>query len=334
MSVAPLSHAERTYIVDGLTQSPPQRQDGRGLADYRPLEVQEPMTRAASGSACAVIGTTEVMCGVKAEVESCAQPSVPIVQGERSVSYMPWLPATPRVQAAVEYSPALLHEHSPAELGMITTTVQEMLAACFARQGDAYGPFPARQFVVVPHAKYWLLHVDVYVLSWSGGNVLDTLFAAVFAALWGTRLPRTKLLAMDTRAGADTAGVVGADNDPAGMKFITRGRRTAAAKSTATMDFALLDDADGGAHLHGREGLPVCVSVYPLGDTFLLDPTLEEESSLRTCISVLAARDGRLYGVRQRGDGVATLATVNKAVETGVYYAGYLCDALQTKRRA
>ncbi|WFD02477.1 hypothetical protein MOBT1_001160 [Malassezia obtusa] len=331
MSHAALSRAERSYILDGLSASPAQRQDGRSLTDFRPFEVESSSTPQADGSARVLLGSTEVVCGIKAEVEAYQAPRVSCESGKHTEAFSPWLPPTPRVQATVEYSPALLHEHSAVELSMITSTVQDMLSGCFTLHSDRFGPLLARQFIIVPYAKYWTLHIDVYVLSWSGGNVLDALFAAVSVALWNTWLPGTKMLAMDTTTlQQDTSRAPDAtDDDPMGMKFITRGKRHAAGRPAAqALDFALEDEWDEGHLLDGRDDVPVCISVYPVRDTFLLDPTLEEESALSISIAVLASASGRLYGVRQRGDGEVTLSTVNKAIEVGMYYARQLAKTL------
>ena len=331
MSHAALSRAERSYIVDGLSATPPQRQDGRSLTDFRPIQVEAGQTPQADGSARVMLGSTEVVCGVKAEVEAYQAPRVSCMAGNKEEEFMPWLPPTPRVQAAIEFSPALLHEHNAVELGMITSAVQEMLSACFRLNSDHFGPLDVRQFIIVPFAKFWTLHVDVYVLSWSGGNVLDTVFAAVLAAIRNTRLPGTKLLAMDTaKLQQDAATAPDAtEDDPMGMKFITRGKKHAAGRPAAqSVDFALEDEWEEGNQLDGRAEVPVCISVYPVRDTFLLDPTLEEESALPTSIAVLASASGRLYGVRQRGDGEVTLRTMNQAIEVGMYYARQLAKTL------
>lgn len=335
MPSAALSRAERSYILDGLVAAPPHRQDGRGLTEFRTLEVASPTTPQADGSARVLLGSTEVLCGIKAEMETYTPPRVHCQAGSTSQEFSPWLPPTPRVQTSVEYSPALLHEHTATTLSMLTCTVQDMLSACFGLHADQFGPLLARQFVVVPNAKFWTLYIDVHVISWSGGNVFDALFAAVATALWSTQLIETKMLAMDTTTsqhGQETAPDATAD-DQVGMKFITRGKRTAPGQTGAhPVDFALESEWDAGVPLDGRNEVPVCISVYPVGDAFLLDPTLEEEAALPSSIAVLASATGRLYGIRQRGEGELAIATIQKATELGVYYARQLAPTLQAAR--
>ena len=121
------------------------------------------------------------------------------------------------------------------------------------------------------------------------------------------------------------------------MKFLTRGRQAtggaagSASSGTVTqaVDFALTSEWDDGHTLYGREEVPVCVSVYPVQGTFLLDPTLEEESALSSSVVVFASQSGRVYGVRQRGDASLSLSAVHEATDIGVYYARQLAQTLQ-----
>jgi len=325
MAQTALSRAERTFVLDGLSVTPVQRLDNRSLHEFRAIEVDTSTTEHADGSARVSLGGTEILCGIKAEMETYEAPRVTVHDGKELYEFAPWLPPRPRVQVSVESSPALLHEHNATELSMMTSTVEDMLSACFGRNGNAFGPLDARQFIVVPYAKFWLIHVDVYVMSWSGGNVLDAIFAAVYVAFGNTRIPATKLL--DATRSKEQESEPTDDDDPAGMKFITRGKKPA--PSTGAMDFALESEWGNGRLLDGREEVPVCISVYPVRDSFLLDPTLEEEASLMSCVAVLGSASGRLYGVRQTGSGDISVEIIHKAMDVGLYYAQHLARTLQ-----
>ena len=304
MPPATLSRTEQSYLLDGLRSKPAERADRRGLHEYRMMQVDTDLSLQADGSARVVLGSTEVHCGVKAP--------------------------SPRVQVMVEYSPALLHEHNATELAMITDTVQDMLQACYALTGNSIGPLDARQFIVVPYARYWVLHLDVYVMSWSDGIVLDAVFAAAFCAMYQARIPGTKILALDKAAARQDDEVD--QDDPAGIKFITRGRKpSSSAALDDAVDFALENEWDHGRLLAGREDVPVCISIYPFEDTYLLDPTLEEETALSSSIAVLASARGHIYGIRQRGSGELTLDAIHKAADVGASYAKQLAQTLQAR---
>jgi len=327
MPPATLSRTEQSYLLDGLRSKPAERADRRGLHEYRMMQVDTDLSLQADGSARVVLGSTEVHCGVKAEIESYDAPHVNV---STDLEFAPWLPPSPRVQVMVEYSPALLHEHNATELAMITDTVQDMLQACYALTGNSIGPLDARQFIVVPYARYWVLHLDVYVMSWSGGNVLDAVFAAAFCAMYQARIPGTKILALDKAAARQDDEVD--QDDPAGIKFITRGRKpSSSAAIDDAVDFALENEWDHGRLLSGREDVPVCISIYPFEDTYLLDPTLEEETALSSSIAVLASARGHIYGIRQRGSGELTLDAIHKAADVGASYAKQLAQTLQAR---
>ena len=341
-----LSRSEQGFIAEGISAQPSQRSDGRASTDFRPIEVATGVAEEADGSARVRIGSTEVMCGVKAEVEPYAAPRVGVSDGNSSGAYRPWLPPTPRVRCTLEYSPALLEGMHSTDQTALQSALREMLAGCFAVNGSSVGPFDAAQFIVVPHTRFWLLHVDVLVLSQSGGNVLDAAFAAMFCALWDTKLPRTQALRLE----APPAGDLTTKDDPAGIKFLTRGRTPAQRQTEQqeAVDFTLSDEWKDGKRLQGHGEVPVCVCVYPLQNGFLLDATLEEEATLPVCVAVLASSGGHIYGVQQRGHGDMDLPTLKRATEVrtahrtapggtltghqvGIYHARHLALALATQ---
>ena len=61
-----LSQAERLYIEAGVACGV--RADGRGLEDFRPLQLETGLLQQASGSARLRLAGTDVLAGVKCEV--------------------------------------------------------------------------------------------------------------------------------------------------------------------------------------------------------------------------------------------------------------------------
>lgn len=115
-----------------------------------------------------------------------------------------------------------------------------------------------RNLGILPHKKAWLLSVDLVVLA-DAGNALDALFMAARAALWDTKVPRTRPIQYQARrAGAVDADAMEVEGDPAagtGSAFDTRDMKRAAA------DFELPDYWDEGEVLDGRDRWPVCVTL-------------------------------------------------------------------------
>ena len=104
---------------------------------------------------------------------------------------------------------------------------------------------------IIPGRKAWLLTLDLMVLS-DAGNVYDALFMAARAALWDTRVPKTR--AVEYRRDKAKAGDE-MDVDPESQSgLVTR------PKASAT-DFELEDSWDEGPLLGGRDAWPVCVTL-------------------------------------------------------------------------
>lgn len=108
---------------------------------------------------------------------------------------------------------------------------------------------------ILPKKKAWLLHLDVTILS-DAGNAFDVVFMAARAALWDTKVPRTRSVQY---AGRNTARAPeeNMDIDPnsvAASGFNTR-------EVPAATDFELADTWDEGDPLEGRERWPVCITL-------------------------------------------------------------------------
>ena len=114
---------------------------------------------------------------------------------------------------------------------------------------------------ILPNKKSWLLNLDIIVLS-DSGNIYDALFMAARAALWDTKVPRTRSVAYKARgSGSDAAagkraggsGDMDLDEDtPSG--FDTRHTMNAT-------DFEIPDYWDEGEVLDGRDRWPVCITL-------------------------------------------------------------------------
>lgn len=96
------------------------------------------------------------------------------------------------------------------------------------------------------------------------GNALDALFMAARAALWDTKVPRTRPIQYQgRRGGGANEDAMEAEGDPAAgarSAFDTRDMKRDAA------DFELPDYWDEGEVLDGRDRWPVCVTLNLVGD--------------------------------------------------------------------
>ena len=125
---------------------------------------------------------------------------------------------------------------------------------------------------ILPRKKAWLLHLDLLVLS-DMGNTFDALFLAARAALWDTKVPRTRSVEYKApRSSADKGGGTMGDVIERGDVDVdltaSSGFDTRSQVSRAT-DFELPDYWDEGEVLDGRDRWPVCVALNVVCYLFL-----------------------------------------------------------------
>lgn len=119
--------------------------------------------------------------------------------------------------------------------------------------------------------KSWLLNLDLVILV-DSGNVYDAIFMAARAALWDTKVPRTRSVeykAKKTGASATVDGKTGGSGDMDVGEEVVSGFDTRQIQSAT--DFELPDYWDEGEILDGRQNWPICVTLNLVNHTFLSD---------------------------------------------------------------
>ena len=112
--------------------------------------------------------------------------------------------------------------------------------------------------VIVPGKKAWAAKLDAVVFA-DGGNIVDCLMLACRAALWDTKVPRTKAVEYKAPRRRVAQVDVGMDVD-ADDAAEEKGSLETKDTSNAT-DFELTDYWDEGERLNGRDSWPVCVTL-------------------------------------------------------------------------
>jgi len=117
---------------------------------------------------------------------------------------------------------------------------------------------------ILHNKKSWLLNLDLIILA-DAGNTYDAIFMAARAALWDTKVPRTRSVEYKARTlrsittsalgGSNEGGSGNMDIDEDTISgFDTRQVQTAT-------DFELPDYWDEGEVLDGRQRWPVCITL-------------------------------------------------------------------------
>ncbi|PFH49152.1 hypothetical protein AMATHDRAFT_148241 [Amanita thiersii Skay4041] len=314
-STISLSKAEKSYIQTGILSDPPFRADGRSLRAYRSVELETGVALLANGSARVSIGReginsgggTEVIAASKLEVEDLNEDGV---EGGRIV-------------CTVSCSPAAYPHLTSNALDELQEDISTIL-----HQTLAHHSLHPNNLGILPGKKSWLLHLDLIVLS-DAGNVFDAIFMSARAALWDTRVPRTRRITY--RARKDHAeGQYHIDADENFSGFDTR----RLAKAT---DFELSDYWDEGEVLDGRERWPVCVTLNVISQTHYLDATLQEEAAtllrLLLVYSFPPNSPPSLCGMRLVGGEDSALPDIKDFIKEGEQYAQELFISLDAKLR-
>ncbi|XKL60954.1 hypothetical protein PGB90_008011 [Kerria lacca] len=160
------SDAEKTYIWDGVELN--LRNDGRKRNDYRPMELETDVVTHASGSARLRLANTDILVGVKAEID---------------VPY----PEAPNV-GKIEFFVDCSANATPAFEGRGGEDLANEISSALLK---AYDVLPLNNLCIVPGFSCWKLYVDILILE-CGGNLYDSVSLAVKSALYNTRIPNVK----------------------------------------------------------------------------------------------------------------------------------------------
>ncbi|KAI0258882.1 ribosomal protein S5 domain 2-like protein [Gloeopeniophorella convolvens] len=316
MAFRSLSKSEKAYIQASLQAKSPLRGDGRAPHEFRTVVLETGAVALANGSARVNIGRaadestggTEVLAAAKLEVEDIGAGKDGVDGG--------------RIACTVSCSPAAYPHLANAALDDLqhdyTAIVHDVLAHASLRPPG---------LGIVPGRKAWLLTLDLMVLSDAGG-VYDALFVAARAALWDTRVPKTR--AVEYRPGRGSRGEGDMDVDAETQSGLDTRQLTDVAA-----DFELEDYWDEGPVLGGRDMWPVSITLNLFPGVHFLDATSQEEAAtplrLLLVYSFAAKSAPALQGMHLLGTGDIDLTRIKSLVKDGEKYALEMYTALNTK---
>ncbi|KAG8215822.1 ribosomal protein S5 domain 2-type protein [Butyriboletus roseoflavus] len=320
-----LSKAEKSYIQTSLLSDPPLRLDGRSLQDYRLIALETGVVPLANGSAKVCIGRpgrsgyvqeaggvgggTEVVVGVKLEVAGAGE------EGGGGT-----------VTCTVSCSPAAYPSLSSNTLDDLQSDLTILMESVLSHPS-----LRPSNLVIVPGKKAWAAKLDAVVFA-DRGNIVDCLMLASRAALWDTKVPRTKGVEYRAPRRHTTQGDAGMDVDFDGQAEERSGfEREGLSRAT---DFELTDYWNEGEILSGRESWPVCVTLNVLSNVHFLDATLQEEASVSLRMYVMYAFPrGKpiLQTFRLVGSEVSTMDQIRDLIKHAEPYARNAWTGLEAK---
>lgn len=172
MAAVLINDAERKFIVDGVEVN--MRNDGRTCISYRPMELECDLVSTANGSARLRLANSDILVGVKTEIDT---PS-------------PESPGLGKLEFFVDCSANATPMFEGRGGEDLATEISNSLAKAYASS------FPLHKLSIVRGQKCWKLYVDILILE-LGGNLFDATSLAVKAALNCTRIPRVTTAAVD-----------------------------------------------------------------------------------------------------------------------------------------
>ncbi|KAL4071909.1 ribosomal protein S5 domain 2-like protein [Scleroderma citrinum] len=317
-----LSKAEISYIRSSLLFNPPLRTDGRSPEDFRPIALETGVAPLANGSARVSIGRcgpdsdreteggnggTEVIAAVKLEVNGAGEEE----EGGNII-------------CSVSCSPAAYPSLSSPALDDLQSDLSTLLGSILSHPS-----LRPKNLEIVPGKKAWVLRLDAIVFS-DAGNIVDCLMMACRAALWDTRVPRTK--GVEYRVSGKESS-----RDDGDMDMDVRTKSLLETRETSTVtDFELADYWDDGEVLETRDAWPVCVTLNMLPTVHILDATPQEETAVPLRMHVIYAFPGGkpvLHGLRTAGVGTSDMTQVAALVKHAEKYARQMWSGLEAKLR-
>ncbi|PPR02827.1 hypothetical protein CVT24_002224 [Panaeolus cyanescens] len=347
MASISLSKSEKSYIQAGLLSTPPTRADGRSLTDYRAVALETGTIPLANGSARVSIGAnphdgsggTVVLAGVKLEV-------VDIGVGSRSDE---GVQRDGGLNCTVNCSPAAYPHLSQNALDELQYDLTTLISTTLSHR-----TLHPANLIIVENKKAWQVHLDLVVFA-DAGNVYDALFMASRAALWDTKVPRTRGVGYKAPASTSASSslakgkksMIGADEDVE-MKDQEQisGLDTRTIVHPAT-DFELPDYWDEGEPLDGQDKWPVCVTLnIPSSTVHFLDATLPEDAAVPFKLLVMFAfsdpskgkgsdtqSSAVIQGVRTLGIGEMSKEQFANLIKSAEIHARELWAALNLRLR-
>ncbi|KAF7397688.1 hypothetical protein HZH68_008910 [Vespula germanica] len=174
MAEVPLSLGEKTFILHGVDAD--FRNDGRKRYEYRSFEIETNLMQQTNGSSRLRIGNTDILVGVKIEIDT------PYIDR----------PHEGKLEFFVDCSANATPEFEGKGGDDLANEISNILSLSY------YNPavFNLRKLNILPYRKCWKMFVDILILQ-CGGNLFDAVGIAVKAALYSTEIPKVTATSFD-----------------------------------------------------------------------------------------------------------------------------------------
>ncbi|XP_077971524.1 exosome complex component RRP42-like [Styela clava] len=259
MAIAILGDAEKRFIIHGIQED--LRNDGRGCEDYRHIDLEVNLVSNTNGSSRLRIGNTELLVGVKLDLE------MPLANS----------PDQGLVDFNIDCSPNATPQFQGRGGEDLAATIKSLLTRAYNNNLV----LDLKSLCIVPGKNCWSVHVDVLILE-CGGNLLDAVSIAVFAALFDTSIPKL--------------GVTEGDE--------------------GEVEINLPDDPLDSIPMNVTN-CPIFVTLSKAGQRYIIDATAEEEACCLASVILSIMKDGRCTALRKDGSGSLDPQSISEMLDVG-----------------
>ncbi|XP_033217248.1 exosome complex exonuclease RRP42 [Belonocnema kinseyi] len=152
------------------------RLDGRSRLEYRMIEIESKLMEQVNGSARVRLGNSDIMAGVKLEIDAP-------------------FPDSP-FEGKLEFFVDCSANATPEFEGKGGDDIANEISHVLSRTYQSPQTFDLRSLSILPHKKCWKMFVDILILQ-CGGNLFDAVGVAVKAALNSTEIPKVTSATVD-----------------------------------------------------------------------------------------------------------------------------------------
>ncbi|KAI8139358.1 ribosomal protein S5 domain 2-type protein [Fennellomyces sp. T-0311] len=149
---------------------------------------------------------------------------------------------------------------------------------------------------IIPGQQCWVIYVDAMVMD-CAGNLLDCIVMTTRAALFDTRIPKTEIQELDE----------------------------------GEYEFEVMDDVEDAEPIGNWDRLPISVTLYKIGDRYVIDPTILEELCSEVTLTVGVNKDGSICGVQKGAGGSINPSLLTEMTQTATTLGKSLIEQLDAK---
>ncbi|CAO3623742.1 unnamed protein product [Cunninghamella blakesleeana] len=149
---------------------------------------------------------------------------------------------------------------------------------------------------IIPGQQCWVIYIDAMVMD-CAGNLLDCIVITTRAALHNARIPKTEIQDL----------------------------------GDGELEFDVIDDIEEADPIVGWDASPIAVTLYKIGERYIIDPTTLEELCSQVTLTVGVNKEGQVCGIRKSSNGSIDPSLLTEMIQTAISLAKPLIQQIDAK---